>query len=103
MKDNLPKFVALERIVQNLQHGVVNLDLRVRAGKIESFVTAGNKKTLYNSSEKDVNTNQTALEYIVKRISQQLESKTTGELVFKVNINQDKVKSVEVESKQTIK
>lgn len=100
---NLPKFIALEKLVQTLKHGKVGLELQLRAGEIVGVIATGNKKTLYNSSEKDINTNKTALEYILKRIKQQLESKASGELVFKVFNSQDKIKSVEVESKQTIK
>lgn len=99
---NLPKFIALEKLVQGLGHGRVDLSLQVRAGKIVTVLTSGNKRTLYNSSEKDINTNQKALEYIVKRIVQQLESGVSSEVVFKINSAKDKIKSVEVESKQTI-
>jgi hypothetical protein len=100
---NLPKFIAIEKVIQTLGHGTLALNLQVRAGKIVGVGTTGSKRTLYNASEKDVNTNQTALEYIVRRVSQQLENKISGELVFRVYCQSDKIKSVDVESKQTLK
>ena len=103
MTNNLPKFIALEKLAQSLQHGSVHLELQLKAGQIVGVTTTGNKRTLYNSSEKDINTNQLALEYIVKRVSQQLETNTFGEIIFKVFTVKEKIKSVEVESKQTIK
>ena len=100
---NLPKFIALERLVQTIKHGAINLQLQLRAGEIVGITTTGNKRTLYNSSDVDINTNQVAVEYIGKRISQQIESGVSGELVFRVFNNKDKIKSIEIESKQTIK
>lgn len=100
---NLEKFIALEKLIHNVGHGTLHLELQIRAGKIVGVTTSGNKKTLYNSSDKDINNNQTAMEYVVKRIMQQVDTKTTGELVFKVNSNSANIRSVEVESKQTIK
>ena len=99
--NNLTKFIALEKLLQTIGHGKVNLDLILRAGSIVGITTRGTKKTLYNSSEKDENNNQTALEYILKRIQTQLESNTQNELVFKISSNSDKIRSVEVESTQT--
>ncbi|MBI5954448.1 MAG: hypothetical protein HY865_22555 [Chloroflexi bacterium] len=100
---NLPKFIALEKLVQTVGHGRIDLELQLRAGEIVGVTTTGSKRTLYNSSDKDTNNNQAALEYIIKRISQQLESKVQSELVFKVDTNFDKIRSVTAESKQTIK
>lgn len=100
---NLPKFIALERLVQAIKHGAIDLQLQLRAGQIVGITTTGSKRTLYNSSEADVNTNNAAVEYIGRRIAQQLESGVSGETVFKVFNNKDKIKSIEVESKQTIK
>lgn len=100
---NLPKFIALEKVVQTVGHGTIDLEFQLRAGEIVGITTTGSKKTIYNSSDKDVNNNQSALEYIIKRINQQLESKVQSELVFKINNVSDKIKSVVVESKQTIK
>lgn len=103
MSSNLPKFIAIEKVIQTLGHGNLGLDLQVRGGKIVGIGITGSKKTLYNSSEKDVNTNQAALEYIVRRISHQLESKVSGELIFKVHNQNDKIRTVEMESNQTLK
>lgn len=101
--ENLTKFIALEKLLQTIGHGTVNLGLSVRAGKIVGITTTGAKKTLYNQSEKDENTNTKALEYILRRIHSQLESKSQGELVFKIVSNFDKIKVVEITSTQTIK
>lgn len=101
--ENLAKFIALEKLLKDVGHGSVNLKFQLRDGKIVGITTRGVKKTLYNSSEKDININQVALEYIVRRISQQLESQVNSELVFKVSNISSKIKSVEVESEQTIK
>jgi uncharacterized FlaG/YvyC family protein len=101
--ENLTKFIALEKLVQAIGHGTVDLELQLRAGKIVGITATGNKKTVYNSSDKDINDNKAALEYIVKRINQQLATKAQSELTFKVSSNSDKIKVVQVESKQTIK
>lgn len=100
--NNLPKFIALEKVVQTVKHGNIALELKVRDGAIVGVVTNGSKKTLYNQSTKDINTNNTAFEHILKRINQQLESQITGELVFKITSSKDKIKSVEITSEQTI-
>lgn len=100
---NLPKFIALEKLLTSISHGRVELDLQVRSGEIVGITAKGSKKLLYNSSEKDINTNQTALEFIVKRMSQQTEKKISGEVVFRVKNVEDKIKSIEVESSQIIK
>jgi len=100
---NLPVFLGVDKVVKAIDHGKVVLDLQVRAGRIIGVTTNGTKKTLYNTSEKDINTNQSALEYMIKRVAQQLESGVSSELVFRVNSNQNKIKSIEVESKQTLK
>lgn len=99
---NLPKFIALEKVVQSVKHGNIALEFKVRDGQIVGVITNGNKRTLYNQSTKDINTNDTAMEHVLKRINQQLESGVSGELVFKIQINKDKIKSVEVSSSQTI-
>jgi hypothetical protein len=99
---NLPKFIALEKVFTNIGHGQVNLGVKLRNGDIVGVTTTGTKITLYNQSDKDINTNQTAVEYIAKRILQQLENQKSGELTFKVTTSKDKIKKVDVESKQTI-
>lgn len=101
--NNLTKYIALEKLLQTIGHGRVNLELSLRAGDIVGITTTGTKKTLYNSSAKDQNNNQVALEYIVRRISQQLENKSLWEINFKVSGNSDKVKSIDVTSTQTIR
>lgn len=101
--NNLSKFIAIEKVLQSVGHGKVNLELTLRSGNIVGITTRGNKKTLYNASEKDENTNQIALAYIVKRVSQQFESSTQWELGFKVGGIADKIKVIEVESQQTQK
>lgn len=98
---NLAKFIALEKLLQTIGHGRVDLELQVRAGSIVGITTTGSKKTLYNTSEKDENDNRRALEYIVRRISQQLESRSQWELNLKVSGNSSKIRSVEVGSTQT--
>lgn len=100
---NLPKFIALETLAKKVQHGTINLSVQVRKGEIIGVIAKGNKKTLYNSSEKDQNTNQVALEYIASRLHQQLDGKIDGELSFKVNNKSDKIESIELESTYHIK
>lgn len=99
--NNLPKFIALEKVLQTIGHGRVNLELSLRAGDIVGITTTGTKKTLYNSSAKDENNNQVALEYIVRRISQQFKTNGQWEINFKVNGNSVNIKSIEVTSTQT--
>lgn len=101
--NNLPKFIALEKLLQNIKHGKVDLEFLLREGKIVGIATTGSKKTVYNQSDKDINTNEVALEYILKRITQQLESGVASELLFKITNERSTIKSVVVESKQTIK
>jgi len=100
---NLAKFISLEKLFTAIKHGRVELEIHLRNGEIASVITKGNKKLLFNSSEKDINNNQAALEYIVKRVGQQLEKKISSELIFKVRNVGDQIKSVELESTQTIK
>jgi hypothetical protein len=99
---NLPTLIALEKLVSSINYGNAKLDLKVHKGKIVSIITTGTKKTLYNSSAKDINTNQTAFEYIVKRLMEQVQSGISAELTFRVQSHRDKIKSVEVESVQSI-
>lgn len=101
--NNLPKYLALERLLQNIGHGRVNLELSLRSGDIVGVTTTGTKKTLYNSSAKDQNNNQVALEYLVRRIQKQMESNSLWEITFKINGNSDKVKSIEITSTQTLR
>ncbi len=103
MSDNLAKFVSLEKLFSAIKHGRVELEVQLRNGEVASVTAKGNKKLLFNSSEKDINNNQVALEYIVKRVGQQLEKKISSELIFKVRNVGDQIKSVELESTQTIK
>lgn len=98
---NLSKFLALEKLLQTIGHGRVNLELNVRAGEIVGITTTGTKRTLYNQSNKDQNTNQTAFEYVVRRVGQQLTTNTNWELEFKIAGKSDRIKSVEVTSRQT--
>lgn len=100
--NNLAKFIALDKLLESVGHGRVNLDLSVRSGLVVGVIATGTKKTLYNASTKDENTNQTALEYIVRRISHQLESNSQWEINFKVTGKSDKMKTIEVTSKQTL-
>lgn len=99
--NNLVKYIALEKLLQTISHGRVNLELSLRSGEIVGITTTGTKKTLYNSSAIDQNNNQVALEYLVRRISQQLENQNLWEITFKVNGNSDKIKTIEVTSTQT--
>lgn len=101
--NNLPKYIALEKLLQTVGHGRVNLELSLRAGEIVGVTTTGTKRTLYNSSPKDQNNNQAALEYMVRRMSAQLEKPNSWEISFKVSGNADKIKSIEVTSLQTIR
>lgn len=103
MSNNLSKFIALEKLITAIGHGRVDLQLQLRSGGIVGVTTTGTKRTLYNMSEEDVHGNQTALEDVVKRVAQQLESGVSSELVFRIKNFQDKIKSIEVESTQTIK
>lgn len=100
---NLPKFIALETLAKKVQHGTINLELQVRKGEIISVTAKGKKKTLYNESEKDQNTNKAAIEYIVERIGKQLETRVDGELVFKVNNKKDHISIIELESLHVIR
>lgn len=100
---NLPKFIALEDLAKKVQHGTIKLDIQVRSGDIVSITAKGNKKTLYNVSEKDQNTNQIAFEYIAQRISKQLENKVDGELVFKISNKSEIIDTIELESTHIIK
>lgn len=99
--NNLPTYISLEKLLQTIGHGRVNLELSLRAGTIVGITTTGTKKTLYNSSAKDMNNNQVALEYIVRRIQTQLESNSKWDINFKVSGNSAKVNSIEVTSTQT--
>lgn len=101
--NNLTKYLALEKLLQSIGHGRVNLELSLRSGDIVGVTTTGTKKTLYNSSAKDENNNQVALEYLVRRIQKQLENQSLWEINFKVSGNSDKVKSIEITSTQTIR
>lgn len=98
---NLPKFIALEKLLHTIGHGRVNLDLTVRAGEIVGITTTGTKKTLYNRSTSDENTTQTALEFMVRRISQQFTTQASWQLDFKVSGKSDRIESVEITSSQT--
>lgn len=98
---NLPKFIALEKLLQTIGHGRVNLELNVRAGEIVGITTTGTKKTLYNQSQKDDNTSQKALEYVVRRVGQQFTTNTAWQLEFKICGKSDRINSVEVTSSQT--
>lgn len=100
---NLPTFLALEKIIQSVGHGKVDLGFSVRAGSIAGVVVTGTKKLLYNSSKKDQNNNQKAIRDIAERIFKQLESEASSELVFRVKNLGKLIKSVEIESEQTIK
>lgn len=100
---NLPKLIALETLAKKVQHGAINLSIQVRQGEIVGITAKGNKKTRYNISDKDQNTNQVALEYIASRLHQQLDGKIDGELSFKVMNKADKIDTVELESTYHIK
>lgn len=95
---NLPKLIALEKLAQNVLHGRINIDMQVRSGGIFSITAKGNKKTLYNQSAKDINTNTEALSYLLTRIKQQVTDKKTGVITFTVNTHEGKIKIIEVES-----
>lgn len=99
---NLPTLIALEKLVSSINYGNAKLDLKVHKGKIVNIITTGSKRTLYNSSSKDINTNQAALEYIVKRLNDQLQSAVSGEITFRVQVHKDKIKSIEIQSTQSI-
>jgi len=99
---NLPTLIAIEKLVSSISYGNANLDLKVHKGKIVDVVATGTKKTLYNSSSKDVNTNKTAFEYLIKRLNEQLQSGASSELVFRIETHKQDIKSIKVESTQSI-
>lgn len=103
MNNNLPKFIALEKLAKVVSYGRITLDLQLRDGNIIGITTKGNKRTMYNGSQKDDKTNAVAKNHIVTRINEQLDSNIPNStLTFKVQTQHDKIKVVEIESEQTI-
>lgn len=100
--NNLSKFIAIEKLLQGIQSGIVALSLKVERGNIKSVSIKGIQKTLYNQTVKDEKTNELALKYIGKRILSQLEREQTGELSFKIKNFKNKIMTVELESTQNI-
>ena len=99
---NLATFISLEKLFQALQHGRAELAVQLRSGSIVSVMAKGKKRLIYNSSAKDINNNQKALQDIVKRVIEQLSSGVTSEMTFRVKNINDKIRSVEIESDQNI-
>lgn len=102
MNNNLPKLIALEKITKNITHGDISLDVHVVNGAIARISAKGTKKTLYNQSEKDINTNQVAFRYLLERMMAQVENSGSGVVTFTVATQHKKIKYIEVESTQTI-
>lgn len=103
MNNNLIKFIAIEKLTKAINYGRITLDLQLRDGSIIGITTKGNKRTLYNASVKDDKDNTTAKNHIVARINDQIEKNLPkSTITFKVYSEHDKIKSIEVESEQTI-
>lgn len=101
--DNLSTFLALEKLVQSIQHGKATIDFQIRAGKVVGITANGAKRKRYNSSNKDLNTNEVAVKDVIGRVLEQLASGTSGELTFKIRNTGEKIVSVEIESEQNMK
>ena len=100
--NNLPKLIALEKITKDIIHGDISLDVHVVNGAIATISAKGSKKALFNQSEKDINTNQTAFRYMLERMKVLVESSGSGVVTFTVSTQQNKIKFIKVESTQTI-
>lgn len=101
--NNVATYVALEKVAKAVNRGRIVLELQVFNGDIAGVTATGKKKLTYKVFESDEDTNKGALSQLVKRVVQQLESGVSGELVFTVRSTKTLIKSIEVESKQTIK
>lgn len=100
--NNLATYVSLDNLIQGLSHGKVELGLQVRSGSIVSMLVSGKKRLIYNSSNKDLNTNEKAIEDIARRLIQQLKSGVSSEITFKIKNLGNKIKWIEIESDQSI-
>lgn len=101
-KSNLIKFIALEKIIQKIAFGKINLDFKIRGKRIVGVEVEGRQTTIYNQSEEDIQDNEKALKYVLFKVVDKLKEKGKAVLTFKIEKKDGQIKKIEFINNKTV-